>query len=185
MPSDAEIAAEILSEESTLRFTSFKSEDAVTIGMNLRKRFRASLRHSRGRGAVISIQSVQGATLFACAVGDGSDVCMDSWHRLEGIMRVTQRTGHSSFYIEKGKNILAKSPEQLGLPFPEYRIEGGAFPIWLVNSPSVPLGTIGIYSGHSLDDHGMIASTLKHFFVKSGGNGGISLRQDSGSAEAA
>jgi hypothetical protein len=40
---------------------------------------------------------------------------MDNWHRLEGIMRVTQRTGHSSFYVEKGKNILAKSPEQLGM----------------------------------------------------------------------
>jgi len=153
--------------------------------MNLRKRFRASLKHSRGRGAVLSIQTVQGATLFACAVGDGSDVCLDSWLRLESMIKVVKRTGHSSFYIEKGKTVLAKTPEQLGLPFPEYRLEGGAFPIWLVNSPSVPIGVIGIYSGSSIDDHAMIVSTLKHFFVKSGGSGGISMREGSGSAEVA
>lgn len=52
----AQIAAEILNEEATLRFISFRTEDAVTIGMNLRKRFRSSAKHARGRGAVISIQ---------------------------------------------------------------------------------------------------------------------------------
>jgi predicted membrane chloride channel (bestrophin family) len=52
----AQIAAEILNEEATLRFISFRTEDAVTIGMNLRKRFRSSAKHARGRGAVISVQ---------------------------------------------------------------------------------------------------------------------------------
>jgi hypothetical protein len=51
-----QIAAEILNEEANLRFISFRTEDAVTIGMNLRKRFRSSTKHARGRGAVISIQ---------------------------------------------------------------------------------------------------------------------------------
>lgn len=65
----------------------------------------------------------------------------------------------------------------IGMPFPDYRIEGGAFPIWLAvsctvsplypslcsctiqkNSPSVPIGVIGIYSGNSLDDHTMVSS---------------------------
>lgn len=53
---DVQIAAEILNEEAALRFISFRTEDAVTIGMNLRKRFRSSNKHARGRGAVISIQ---------------------------------------------------------------------------------------------------------------------------------
>lgn len=42
MPSDSELAQEALTEESLLRFPTFKMEDAVTLGMNLRKRFRAS-----------------------------------------------------------------------------------------------------------------------------------------------
>ena len=42
MPSDAELAGDALNEESLLRFPSFKMEDAVVLGMNLRKRFRAS-----------------------------------------------------------------------------------------------------------------------------------------------
>lgn len=42
MPSDGELAGDALQEESLLRFPSFKMEDAVTLGMNLRKRFRAS-----------------------------------------------------------------------------------------------------------------------------------------------
>ncbi|KAF8322002.1 uncharacterized protein EI90DRAFT_3078460 [Cantharellus anzutake] len=134
MPSDAEIAQEILAEESSLRFTSFKSEDAVTIGMNLRKRFRASVKYARGRGAVCSIQTIQGSPLFSCSIGDGSDISPDSWARLNAMMNVVKRTGHSSFYIEKGRSVLGRSAEELGLPFPEYRIEGGAFPIWLVNT---------------------------------------------------
>jgi len=177
MPSDAEIAQEILSEETSLRFTSFKSEDAVTIGMNLRKRFRASVKYARGRGAVCCVQTIQGSTLFSCAIGDGSDISPDSWARLTAMMNVVRRTGHSSFYIEKGRSVLGRSAEELGLPFPEYRVEGGAFPIWLVNCQVAPIGIMAIYSGSALDDHAMIVSTLKHFFVKGGGSGagGISM----------
>ena len=45
------------------------------------------------------------------------------------------------------------------------------------NCQVAPIGIIGIYSGSALDDHAMIVSTLKHFFVKGGGSGvgGISM----------
>ena len=39
---------------------------------------------------------------------------IDSWIRLEAMMNVSTRTGHSSFYIEKGKNVLVKTGDQLG-----------------------------------------------------------------------
>ncbi|KAG8931747.1 hypothetical protein FRC03_011755 [Tulasnella sp. 419] len=166
MPSDAELAADALHDEASLRFHQFKMDDAITIGMNLRKRFRASIRHGKGKGCVISIQTMQGATMFACSVGEGSDVSLDSWWRIEAMIKVVRRTGHSTLYIERGIQAVGKSPEELGLPFPEYRIDGGAFPIWLKSSPITPIGVIAIYSGSSLEDHHIIVATLKSYFNK-------------------
>ena len=54
MPSDSEIASATLTEEFTLRFPSFKSEDAVTLGLILRKRFRGSLRHAKVSAGSVS-----------------------------------------------------------------------------------------------------------------------------------
>jgi uncharacterized protein (UPF0303 family) len=74
---------------------------------------------------VMSIQSIQGTTLFSCAVGEGPDISADSWARLEAMMNVVKRTGHSSYYVEKGIAAISKTNEQLGLPYPEYRTDGG------------------------------------------------------------
>ncbi|KAH9938499.1 uncharacterized protein B0H18DRAFT_17382 [Fomitopsis serialis] len=126
-PSDAELASQALNEESIYRFRSFNANDAVTLGLSLRKRFRASSRHGKGKGLVISIQTIAGHTLFACTVGDLGglsgigDVSLDSWSCLEvsghvgfslgyrvllalheqGMVAVVRRTGHSSYYVEK------------------------------------------------------------------------------------
>lgn len=88
-PSDAELATQTLNEEASYRFASFTANDAVTLGLSLRKRFRASSRHARGKGLVISIQTIAGHTLFACTVGDlggisgVGDVSLDSWTCLD------------------------------------------------------------------------------------------------------
>ena len=88
-PSDAELATQTLNEESSYRFPSFSANDAVTLGLSLRKRFRASSRHAKGKGLVISIQSIAGHTLFSCTVGDlggisgVGDVSLNSWAYLE------------------------------------------------------------------------------------------------------
>jgi hypothetical protein len=42
IPSDAELASQALNEEGSYRFPSFSASDAVTLGLSLRKRFRAS-----------------------------------------------------------------------------------------------------------------------------------------------
>ncbi|KAI0761728.1 hypothetical protein BC629DRAFT_1545324 [Irpex lacteus] len=86
-PTDAELATQTLSDESSHRFPSFSANDAVTLGLSLRKRFRASSRHAKGKDC-------GRATLFACTVGDlggiagVGDVSLDSWACLEGDYRI-------------------------------------------------------------------------------------------------
>jgi uncharacterized protein (UPF0303 family) len=132
-PTDAELATKALDEEAAYRFPSFSANDAITLGLSLRKRFRSSSRHQRlGRGLVISIQTIVGHTLFSCTVGDlgitVGDVSLDSWASLDGMIAVVRRTGHSSFYVEKGMGAMGKTPQQLGLP-PDLRMHGGGEPL--------------------------------------------------------
>lgn len=147
-PTDVDIATQTLSEEGSYRFSSFSASDAVTLvsfnifmssltlltndqGLSIRKRFRASSRHNKGKGLVISIQTIAGHTLFACTVGDLSsisgigDVSLDSWACLEGMINVVRRTGHSSFYVEKGMNAMGKTPKQMGIQGDSFRVQGG------------------------------------------------------------
>ncbi|KAF8974683.1 hypothetical protein BDZ97DRAFT_1911842 [Flammula alnicola] len=136
-PTDAELATQTLTEEGRYRFQSFSASDAVMLGLSLRKRFRASSRHVKGKGLVISIQSIAGHVLFACTVGDLGDangigdVSLDSWACLEGMINTVKRTGHSSFYVEKGMSAMGKTPIQMGIQGDSFRVNGGAFPIWL------------------------------------------------------
>jgi uncharacterized protein (UPF0303 family) len=46
------------------------------------------------------------------------------------MINVVKRTGHSSYYVEKGMAAMGKTPKQMGLQG-EFRVNGGAFPIWL------------------------------------------------------
>ncbi|KZW03843.1 hypothetical protein EXIGLDRAFT_715890 [Exidia glandulosa HHB12029] len=168
MPSDAELANQTLTEESTLRFASFTSNDAVTLGLSIRKRFRASSRHAKGKGLVLSIQSIGGHTLFACTVGDqdATGVSMDAWLSIEGMIRVVKRTGHSSFYVERGMNAIGKTQKQMGIPFPDYRLNGGAFPIWLQNSSVCPIAVVAAYGGSSQEDHNLVVGVVRDYLSK-------------------
>jgi len=167
-PNDGDTAAQTLAEESNYRFSSFSASDAVTLGLSLRKRFRASSRHSKGKGLVISIQTINGHTLFACTVGDLGhhsgigDVSLDSWACLDGMIDVVRRTGHSSYYVENG---MWKTPKQVGVQN-EYRISGGAFPIWLENAPCCPIAVVACYSGSSADDHHLVVTTVRDYLKK-------------------
>lgn len=130
MPTPADLATQALSSESNYRFPSFSASDAVTIGLSIRKRFRASSRHAKGKGLVISVQTIAGHTLFACTVGDLGhpsgigDVSMDSWQAVEGMVNVVRRTGHSSFYVEMGMGAMGKTAKQMHLQG-ELRVNGG------------------------------------------------------------
>lgn len=99
-------------------------------GLSLRKRFRATSRHTKGKGLVISVQTIAGHTLFSCTVGDLGhlsgigDVSLDSWSCIEGMVNVVRRTGHSSFYVEKGMSAMGKTAKQMGIQG-EFRVNGG------------------------------------------------------------
>jgi uncharacterized protein (UPF0303 family) len=129
MPSDAELAALILAEENNYRFPAFTASDAVTLGLSLRKRFRGSSRHVKhGRGLIISIQTIGGHPLFSCTVGDlaAGDVSLDNWDCLEGMIKVVRRTGHSSYYAEKGLSSMSKGQLHREVDIaPEYHVKGG------------------------------------------------------------
>src|ERR1700722_3725553 len=160
-PTDAELATTTLKEETYYRFPSFSASDAVTPGLSLRKRFRASSRYSKGKGIVISVQTIAGHTLFSCTVGDLGhisgigDVSLDSWVCLEGMINVVKRTGHSSYYVEKGMGAMGKTPKQMGMQ-PELRINGGG------TSPTafsnIPLDSL--LAQHSLSGLRYVASSF-------------------------
>jgi len=168
-PTETELASQALAEESSYRFPYFSSNDAVTLGLSLRKRFRASTRYSKGKGLVITVQTIAGHTLFACTVGDlggvsgVGDVSLDSWSVLEGMVNVVKRTGHSSYYVEKGMSAMAKG--QAGVQS-DLRVYGGAFPIWLENALCCPIAVIACYSGSSRDDHHLVVTSIKDFLRK-------------------
>ncbi|KAG5716061.1 hypothetical protein E4T56_gene10797 [Termitomyces sp. T112] len=170
-PSDAELATHALSEEGSFRFPSFSASDAVTLGLSLRKRFRGTSRYVKGKGLVISIQTIAGHTLFACTVGDLGhtngigDVSLDSWSCIEGMVSVVRRTGHSSFYVEKGMSAMGKTPKQMGIQG-ELCVNGGAFPIWLENALCCPIAVVACYSGSSQDDHNLVVSTIRDYLNK-------------------
>jgi uncharacterized protein (UPF0303 family) len=154
--SDAEIATQVLSEEGTYRFPSFSSADACTLGLSVRKRFRASHRAIKGKGLVISIQSIAGHTLFACTVGDLGhlsgigDVSLDSWKCVEDMVDVVRRTGHSSYYVEKGMCAMGKTPKQMGMPG-DLRVNGGGkcFEIFLCLSSDDVLSVSDLAGGEA------------------------------------
>jgi len=168
-PTETELASQALAEESGYRFPYFSANDAVTLGLSLRKRFRSSTRYSKGKGLVITVQTIAGHTLFACTVGDlggisgVGDVSLDSWSVLEGLVNVVKRTGHSSYYVEKGMNATARG--QAGVQ-PDFRVYGGAFPIWLENALCCPIAVVACYSGSSKDDHNLVVTSIKDFLRK-------------------
>ncbi|KAI6165015.1 hypothetical protein EDD17DRAFT_1775335 [Pisolithus thermaeus] len=172
MPSDAELANQALADETSYRFPSFTANDAVTLGLSIRKRFRGSSRHARGKGMVISIQSIAGHTLFACTAGD-LDVSLDSWACLQGMIDIVKRTSHSSYYIEKAMNAMGKTAKQMGLDV-GVAICGGAFPIWLENAPCCPIVVAACYSGSSQDDHKLLVTTVRDYLHKMRGEPGTS-----------
>lgn len=61
-----EVPSMILLEERDLRFPRFSNEDAYVLGQHIRKRFKASQRHTKGKGIAIAIKSVAGHILYAC-----------------------------------------------------------------------------------------------------------------------
>ncbi|KIY72988.1 hypothetical protein CYLTODRAFT_387891 [Cylindrobasidium torrendii FP15055 ss-10] len=175
---DADMAVRALKEESEYRFPSFSAQDAVTLGLSIRKRFRGSNRHAKGRGLVLSIETIAGHTLFSCTVGDLGhlsgigDVSLDSWACLQGMVGVVKRTGHSSYYVEKSMSAQGKRKADLLMTAGSAaaasgeKVYGGAFPIWLENAPCCPIGVVAAFSGSPQEDHTLVVHTVRDYINK-------------------
>ncbi|KIY45912.1 hypothetical protein FISHEDRAFT_6625, partial [Fistulina hepatica ATCC 64428] len=178
-PSDAQLANQILLEESRCHFPSFTASDAITLGLSLRKRFRGSSRHAKGgHGLVLTIQTIAGHTLFSCTVGDLADtpdVSLESWAALEGIVDVVRKTAHASYYgTYSAISALGKAPKQMGFPDDKIgRLAGGGYPIWLSNAPCCPIAIVACYSGSSLEDHLLVSTTVRDYLAKIAGGGAV------------
>ncbi|KAF8901628.1 hypothetical protein CPB84DRAFT_1777061 [Gymnopilus junonius] len=70
-----------------------------------------------------------------------------------------RRTGHSSFYVEKGS-------QQSGMQGEFSRVKGGAFPIWLENAFCCPIAVAACYSGSSQEDHSLVSTTIRDYLAK-------------------
>jgi len=90
---------------------------------------------------------------------------MDSWSCIEGMVNVVRRTGHSSFYVEKGMSAMGKTPKQMGIQG-DFCVNGGAFSIWLENAPCCPIAVVACYSGSSQDDHNLVVTTIRDYLNK-------------------
>ncbi|PPR02454.1 hypothetical protein CVT24_002003 [Panaeolus cyanescens] len=172
LPPDADLANQILADERAMRFDSFTANDAVTLGLTIRKRFRSTARHIKGKGMIISIQTIAGHPLFSCTVGDlgdpcgVSDVSLDSWERIESMINVVKRTGHSSYYVEKAISAMGKTIKQTGTQEDGNHVTGGAFPIWLQNAPCCPIAIVACYSGSSQEDHNVVFISIRDYLTK-------------------
>lgn len=93
------------------------------------------------------------------------DVSLDSWACLEGMINVVRRTGHSSFYVEKGLNAIGKTPRDMGIKS-DYLVNGGAFPVWLQNAPCCPIAIVAAYGGSSIDDHRLVVTSIRDYLNK-------------------
>ncbi|KAJ3558943.1 hypothetical protein NM688_g633 [Phlebia brevispora] len=156
-PSDAELATQTLTEESSYRFAVSRVQQAC---------------EGEGAGHIYS-RLLGGTRCSRGTVGDLghpsgiADVSLDSWACLEGMIAIVKRTGHSSYYVEKGMAAMGKTPKQMGI-VGDYRICGGAFPVWLENAPCCPIAVAACYSGSSVDDHHLVVSTVRDYLKKMG-----------------
>ncbi|KAG9219292.1 hypothetical protein CCMSSC00406_0001702 [Pleurotus cornucopiae] len=177
-PTDAEIATQVLADEYSYRFPSFSASDAVTlVGLSFARTStnQPTNRHQpmqllgslnkKKVPRVLSSQQGEGDGDLGHESGIG-DVSLDSWACVEGMINCVKRTGHSSYYVEKGMGAMGKTPKQLGIQGAEYRIHGGAFPIWLENAHCCPIAVVACYSGSSQDDHHLVVNTVRDYLNK-------------------
>jgi hypothetical protein len=81
------------------------------------------------------------------------------------MINVVRRTGHSSYYVEKSMSALGKTARQMGMP-DNFRVSGGAYPIWLENAPCCPIAVVACYSGSSPEDHNLVSGTVRDYISK-------------------
>ncbi|KAG2207223.1 hypothetical protein INT47_012276 [Mucor saturninus] len=145
----------ILLQEEKCEFTSFKSEDALALGLLLidnAKPFKKSV--------VIDI-TLNGHQLFHYAMG-GTTKDNDEWVRRKN--NTVNRFGRSSYYV--GRHLANQNKtveEKYFVDEKEYATHGGAFPLKIKDVGVV--GTITVSGLAQEDDHNLVANTIQEYLV--------------------
>ena len=148
---DAELLAELLQEEQELQFEAFSNELALRIGCRI-----AEVARQDNLAVTVDIRR-NGHQLFHYASA-GTSADNDEWVLRKS--RVTDRFGHSSYYMEVLLRSIGQTLQQRFLLEPShYAAYGGAFPI-LVKGVG-PVGTISV--SEYPDDHRLVTSVIREF----------------------
>ncbi|KAF1799611.1 hypothetical protein V8B55DRAFT_1590397 [Mucor lusitanicus] len=151
-----QLVQSILKQEEECQFTSFTSEDALSLGLALlenAKPFKKSV--------VIDI-TLNGHQLFHYAM-NGTSKDNDEWVRRKN--NTVNRFGRSSFYV--GRYIASQGKtveEKYFVSEKDYATHGGAFPLKIKNVGVV--GTITVSGLAQEDDHNLVANTILEYISK-------------------
>ncbi|KAI8640241.1 hypothetical protein BD408DRAFT_470372 [Parasitella parasitica] len=146
----------IISQEESCQFTSFTSEDALSLGLALLENVKPFK-----KSVVIDI-TLNGHQLFHYAM-NGTSKDNDEWVRRKN--NTVNRFGHSSFYVgryiaSQGKSI----EEKYFVSEKDYATHGGAFPLKIKNVGVV--GTITVSGLAQEDDHNLVVKTVEEYISK-------------------
>jgi uncharacterized protein (UPF0303 family) len=145
-------------QEKRLRFKSFDSPTAWTIGSALK-----SAAERRQVAVAIEIQ-LQGHTLFSFAM---PGMTPDNWDWIRRKRNVVMRYHRCSYAIGL-RNELAHTTLQAktGLDLKDYAAHGGCFPILLEGTGCV--GTITVSGLPQRDDHNLVVSVIQDYLQLTG-----------------
>lgn len=145
-------AKEIEALEMELQFDHFYSEDALKIGLAL-------IEESKKRNGKICVDIMIAERRLFYFASDGKSKSNDIM--IERKKNTTMHTGHSSLWAHYTLKDLGLTIDQKWHLDPsKYAEVGGAFPIRLVNCPTV-VGTITVSGFDHTIDHGIIIDVLR------------------------
>ncbi|KAG2198857.1 hypothetical protein INT46_005478 [Mucor plumbeus] len=146
----------IIDQEEKCQFTSFTSEDALSLGLALLENAKPYK-----KSVVIDI-TLNDHQLFHYAM-NGTSKDNDEWVRRKN--NTVNRFGRSSFYV--GRYIASQGKtveEKYFVSEKDYATHGGAFPLKIKNVGVV--GTVTVSGLAQEDDHNLVANTILEYISK-------------------
>lgn len=146
-----DVLADLEKEHAELRFQSFSSETALSLGLSLVDRAK------REKKAIVIDISLGGHQLFHYSFA-GTSPDNDAWAKRKS--NTASRFWKSSYYIavllEQRKLTLE---ERYGLSTSEYAVSGGSFPIFIKDTGAV--GTITVSGLKLNEDHLWVVEAIR------------------------
>ncbi|GAA5905435.1 hypothetical protein JCM6882_003159 [Rhodosporidiobolus microsporus] len=142
-----------------LRLLAFTSNDAFTLGCAIRSRIQ---RISKGKQALISIESAHGQPLFLATSGEGVQPDNVAWanRKRNSVLRWGVSTATLNLKFKQ-----TGIPSYFGVTEKDFAIHGGGFPLRVKGVES--LVAVVVVSGLAQeDDHQVIVDSVKEFIAE-------------------